>query len=338
MSIRKHARRFVGVALAATVLAGCASESSPSPSESADSLTIYSGRSEELISPLLEQFTRETGITVSVRYGDSAELAAQILEEGDNRQADVFFSQDAGALGALSAEGLLLPIDSAVTELVPPAFRASDNTWVGVSGRARVFAYNPETVDTIPASVLDLMNPEWEGRIGIAPTNASFQAFITGLRILKGDDTAREFLAAMRTNAVIYEKNSLILEAVENGEIDAGLINHYYWYERATEVGVDSMTSKIAWFGAGDPGNLINVAGVGALTDSSAAATFIAWLLGETAQNFFVSNTFEYALIEGIPAAGDLPELDEIDSPEIDLADLATLSVTLELISEAGLI
>lgn len=336
----RNCRALSVLALLSTLLlSACAQESSAEPAKSGgQSLTIYSGRNEELIGPLLTKFTQETGIAVEVRYGDSAELAAQIFEEGDNRRADVFFSQDAGALGALSAEGLLLPLDPAVTSLVDPAFRAADNTWVGVSGRARVFSYNPERVTTVPKSVLDLADPSWRGRIGIAPTNGSFQAFVTALRVLRGEQVAREFLAAMKENAVLFEKNSAILEAVETGQVDAGLINHYYWYERAAEVGPSGMSSKIAWFEAGDPGNLVNVAGVGVLTDNPAADTFAAWLLGGSAQRYFVENTFEYALVAGIPPAGALPALKDIQSPDINLADLATLNRTLELISEAGLI
>jgi iron(III) transport system substrate-binding protein len=321
--------------LSVLALGACATETN---NTDAEPLTIYSGRSEELIAPLLEEFTAETGIEVVVRYGDSAELAAQILEEGENRQADVFFAQDAGALGAISDAGLFVELSDVDTSAVASEFKSADNTWVGVSGRARVLSYNPERVTEVPTSVLDLMDPSWQGRIGIAPTNASFQAFITALRLLEGESVAAEFLAAMKTNGVIYEKNSLILEAVETGEIDAGLINHYYWYERAAEFGEANMTSEIAWFEANDPGNLINVAGVGLLNQTDAAATFANWLLGTSAQEFFVETTYEYSVLDSIAPAADLPALKEIGAPEIDLADLRTLSVTLEMISEAGLL
>lgn len=317
-------------------LSACASEVTPDSDTGA--LTIYSGRSEELIAPLMEKFTEETGIEVVVRYGDSAELAAQILEEGENRQADVFFAQDAGALGAISDAGLFVELADVDTSGVADAFKSTDNTWVGVSGRARVFSYNPERVTAVPTSVLDLIDPSWQGRIGIAPANASFQAFITALRLIEGETVATEFLAAMKTNAVFYEKNSLILEAVENGEVDAGLINHYYWYERAAEFGEENMTSEITWFEANDPGNLINVAGVGLLNQSEAANTFANWLLGESAQKFFVETTYEYSVFENIAQAPGLPALGEIAAPDIDLADLRSLSITLEMISKAGLL
>ena len=327
-------RRLLGLVTAALLLLTGCSQSTVDPT----TLTVYSGRSEELVAPVFEAFTAETGITINARYGDSAELAAQILEEGDNRPADVFFSQDAGALGALSAAAVFRPIDANVTSRVEAQYRAADNTWVGITGRGRVFVYNPQRVKQLPTSVLDLESAQWQGRIGIAPSNASFQAFVTGLRLLKGDDTARTFLAAMKQNAVLFEKNSQILEAVENGEIDLGLVNHYYWFERAAEVGEAAMTSKFAWFQAGDAGNLVNVAGVGVISENPAAATFVDWLLGKTAQQLFVDATAEYALIDGIPARAGLPQLSEIKSPRVDLADLADLQATLALISEAGLV
>ena len=317
-------------------LAGCAKEATPATGE--QSITIYSGRSEDLIAPLLEQFSAETGIGVEVRYAGSAELAAQILEEGENVQADVFLSQDAGALGAVSEAGLFKALNSDITELVDAKFRASDNTWVGVSGRSRVLSYNPNLLaeSDIPTSVFELADPSWKGRFGIAPSNASFQAFVTAMRVLKGDDVTAQWLAAVKENAVIFEKNGQILEAVEAGEIAAGLINHYYWFEHANEIGEENMVSKMAWFEPGDVGNLVNVAGVGVLSDKPEAQTFAKWLLSETAQTYFVEQTAEYSLT-GLPATGWLPALDEIASPEIDLSALAPLAATLELIREAGL-
>jgi iron(III) transport system substrate-binding protein len=335
ITVKKLLTASLALVLGLGTLAGCASESSTNTNES---ITIYSGRSETLVAPLFEKFTDETGIGVEVRYGDSADLAAQILEEGDNRQADVFFSQDAGALGALANENVLVELPSEITSLVPDIYRSEVGKWVGVSGRARVFNYNPEKVTSVPSSVLDLMDPAWKGRIGIAPTNASFQAFVTALRILQGEDVARDFLVAMKDNAVLYESNDVILDAVETGQIDAGLINHYYWYAKAKEVGNDNMLSKISWFESGDVGNLVNVAGVGALNASESTLTFIKWLLSEESQRFFADTTFEYPLVNGIIQAADLPTLESIEKPDINLTNLSSLKVTLELLSEVGLL
>lgn len=336
----KRALNIGAAALAAVTVAasltGCAKETTPTTGE--QSITVYSGRSEDLIAPLLEQFTAETGIAVEVRYAGSAELAAQILEEGSNVQADVFFSQDAGALGAISEAGAFKTLNSDITELVEAKYRATDSTWVGVSGRSRVLSYNPELIAEadLPKSVFDLADASWKGKVGIAPSNASFQAFVTAMRVLKGEEATKTWLAAMKENAVIFEKNGQILEAVEAGEIAAGLINHYYWFEHANEIGEANMKSKMVWFEAGDVGNLVNVAGVGVLSDKPEAQTFAKWLLGDSAQKFFVEKTAEYSLT-GLPATGWLPKLEQIASPAIDLSALAPLAQTLDLIREAGL-
>ena len=324
------------VAIAATSLTGCARESTSATGD--ETITIYSGRSEDLIAPLLEQFTAETGIGVEVRYSDSASLAAQILEEGDNVKADVFFSQDAGALGAISQAGAFKQLNEDISPLVDAKYRSTDNTWIGVSGRSRVLSYNPELVTAaeLPKSVFDLADAKWKGKIAIAPTNASFQSSVTAMRLLKGEQATVNWLAAMKENAVLFEKNSQILEAVEAGQVAAGLTNHYYWYERAAEVGEDKMVSKMTWFETGDAGNLINVAGVGVLSDKPEAQTFAKWLLGNTAQTFFVEQTGEYSLT-GLAAREGLPALDQIAAPEIDLSSLSTLAQTLELIRNARL-
>ena len=334
MNKKKNSYFLAALALAPIIaLSGCA----PTTSDSAESITIYSGRSETLITDLLDTFTQETGIAVNVRYGDSAELAAQILEEGSNVQADVFFSQDAGALGALAKQGLTKSLPADITDLVDASYKSKDSQWVGVSGRARVLVVNPEKVTELPTSYKDLMEPSWKGRIGIAPTNASFQAFITAIRITEGEQAAEEFLIAMKENAVLFEKNGLIMQAVEDGVVDAGLINHYYWFELENEVGIGNMKSEIAWFEDQDAGNLINVAGVAVLSDNPSANVFVKWLLGDTAQNYFVERTREYSLT-GVPDVAGLKPFGEIKAPDIDLSDLDSLAETLELIRKAGLL
>jgi iron(III) transport system substrate-binding protein len=328
-------KRLFALALAAVSvvgLAGCA------PSDSDGDFVIYVGRSETLIQPLIDQYVAETGVQVQVRYAGSAELAAQILEEGSNSPADVFMAQDAGALGAVSKAGYLRELDADLLNLIDSEYRAADGTWMGVSGRVRVFNYNPEKVSELPRSVLDLANPEWKGRVGIAPTNASFQAFVTALRLIEGENVARDWLAAMKENGVIYEKNSAILEAVESGQVDAGLINHYYWFARGNEVGFENMNSEIAAFETKDVGNLRNVAGVGIVSEDPRAKAFVEYLLSETAQQYFVTETSEYPLIQGLDPLPGLTPLADIPAPEFDLNDLEALDQTLQLIRAAGLI
>ncbi len=321
---------LVVVSIASLLLSGCA------PQE--DSLLVYSGRSEALIAPLVDEFEKETGIDVEVRYAGSAELAAQLLEEGENSPADVFLAQDAGALGAAAKAGLLKTLPDEIYSLVPAGYSAADRSWVGVSGRARVLVYDPAEVSELPESIFDLENSSWQGRIGIAPTNASFQAFVTAMRVLHGDERTLKWLEAMKANAVIYEKNGAILEAVESGQLAAGLINHYYWYAKAKDVGEGEMNSRLAQFEASDAGNLVNVAGVGVLNSTEAALDFVRFLLSETGQQYFAEETREYPLVGGVSPADELTPLSEIQAPAIDLSDLDTLAETLELIRAAGLI
>ena len=347
-------RLGLGVALAAVLVAATACSSAPAADSSAeagtatgvadDALVVYSGRSEELVAPLFEKFTADTGIPVSVRYGDSAELAAQLLEEGDRTPAQVYFSQDAGALGAVAAEGLLAPLPAGIADAVPAEYRAADGTWTGVTGRARVIAYDPEQVpaDQVPTSVLELTDPKWSGQVAIAPTNASFQSFVTAMRQTEGDEATRAWLEGLVANDVqSYEKNSLILDAVDAGQAKLGLINHYYWYEKAAEVGADAMRARMAFTAPKDPGSLVNVAGAGILTpaaDNASAAALVAWLLTPATQTWFVDNTFEYPLLPDVPITEGLPPLDSLSGPDVALADLADLPGTLEMLTEVGLL
>lgn len=312
-------------------LAGC------TPAEDSE-LVIYIGRGESLVQPLIDEYAAQSGQSVEVRYAGSAELAAQIMEEGENSPADVFFAQDAGALGALSKAGYLKTIPAEILNLVALEYRAADGTWLGVSGRVRVFNFNPSEVTQLPSSVFDLADPVWKGRVGIAPTNSSFQAFVTAMMVVYGEDATLDWLIAMKENGVAYEKNSAILEAVETGQVDAGLINHYYWYARANEVGLENMNSQISAFESQDVGNLRNVAGVGILSEDPKAQDFVEFLLSARAQQYFVEVTNEYPLIEGVEPIEGLTPLSEIPAPDFDLNDLEALEKTLELIRRAGLI
>ena len=324
--------------LALPMLAACGGGGS----DAADGpLTVYSGRSEELVGPLFALFTEQTGIQVSARYGDTAELAAQLIEEGDASPAQVYFAQDAGALGAVDAAGLFAPLPASVATTVPEAYRAANADWTGVTGRARVIAYDPEQVPAaeVPQSVFELTDPKWKGQVAIAPTNASFQAFVTAMRVSQGDEVTKQWLEGLVANDVqTYEKNGLILDAVDTGQAALGLINHYYWYEKAAEVGADAMRAQIAFTKPDDPGSLVNVAGVGMLADNPNAVRFVEWLLTPQTQEWFVQNTFEYPLLPSVAAAEGLPALDSLRGPNVPLAELADLPGTLAMLEDVGLI
>ena len=321
--------------LAATLGAGCGSND--------NELTVYSGRSVELIGPLLDQFAEETGIDVGVRYGDTAALTALLLEEGDRTDADLFIAQDAGALGTLQRAGLFTDLDDELLDRVPEVYRSPAGQWIGLSGRARVVVYNTERVaaEDLPASILDFTDPMWDGRIGWAPTNGSFQAWLTALRVAEGEDAARAWLDGVEANgATVYPSNSAIVDAVGRGEVDVGFVNHYYLYRFLAEEG-ENYPARNHFTGPGDVGTLVNVAGAGILENADAAdeaKQLLEFLLSDESQAFISGENFEYPLVPGVPASVDILPLEEIVPVTIDLNDLDDLEGTLALLQDTGVL
>ncbi|MFF9868186.1 iron ABC transporter substrate-binding protein [Streptomyces sp. NPDC013953] len=328
---------LAATALLLPALAGCGDDEPAG-------LVIYSGRNENLVKPLIEKLEKHLGTRVEVRYGDSAELSAQLLEEGDRTEAGLFLSQDAGALGALSKEGRLAPLPKSTLDKVAPAYRGAAGDWTGISGRVRVIGYHPDKVATPPDSVHDLVKPEWKGRIGYAPTNASFQAFVTGMRVLEGDDATRTWLKGLKANdPKAYDNNTNLMDAVDKGEVSLGLLNHYYWFEKVAEKGEENVDVKVHFLPKGDPGGLVNVAGAGMLkgadTQQSAyARKAVDYLLSAEAQTYFAEETKEYPLAAGVPTADGVPPLDSLEPPKIDLGRLESLKETLAMLQDAGMV
>jgi iron(III) transport system substrate-binding protein len=342
MSLRSRKQLALLAALLTGVfaLAACGEGDDEPDQPDEDALTVYSGRSESLIAPILDQFSEETGVPLEVRYGESAELVATLIEEGENSPADIYFSQDAGTLGAAENEGLTTELPKNVLNLVDAKYRSGDGGWVGASGRVRIIAYNEDNLseDELPESVFELTEPEWEGRVGWAPTNASFQAFVTAMRATEGEDAAREWLEGMVANDPIsYPDNETARDGVEAGEADVALINHYYIAQAKEEEGDDYPVE--AHFPEGDLGALINVAGIAQLESSDQpeeATELVRFLLQPEAQQFFTETTKEYPLVDGIETDPNLVPLAEIEQPEVELEELDDLQGTLELLQETG--
>ena len=310
----------------------------------AQSLTVYSGRSKALVEPLIQKFEETHGIRMNVRYGSSTQLAVALLEEGRRTPADVFWAQDAGALGAVHRGEMFQQLSSSLLAMIPGQLHNSDGTWIATSGRARVMAYSNTRVDSteLPESVYGLTDNKWNGRVGWAPSNGSFQSFLTSMRILEGDDDTLEWLRGMKDNdAQSYINNSAMLQAISAGEIDIALTNHYYLY-RFRENNPDFPVDQ-TYFSAGDPGNLVNVAGIGILNDatnSEAALAFIEFLLEQENQKWVTNEVYEYPVRDDIPVGtGRMPLSDIRDlSPSLDLDELSDLDQTLNLLRRAGLL
>ena len=328
-------RRIFAIALGLLALApvtGCGGEDAD--------LTVYSGRNEALIGDLVEDFEKQSGLTVEVRYGDSAELAAQIAEEGDNTPADVFFAQDAGALG--SVENQLAPLPRDVLDRVPEQYRDDRGRWAGASARSRVIAYDSRELKPadLPDSILDFTKPEWKGRIGFPPTNASFQAFVSAMRLELGDARTREWLEGIKANEPkTYENNIQTEEAIERNEIDVGFVNHYYAYELRAEQ--PNFPVRNHFLREGDPGSLVNAAGAGVLKTTDAkpdAERFVSYLLSREGQQYFATKTFEYPVNDRAEPPKGLPPLESLHGPDIKLEQLGDqLRSTLEMLDQVGL-
>ena len=315
------------------------------PAEEEDrSLTVYSGRSQSLVHPLLEAFGESTGIDIRVKYAGSASTAATLLEEGDNTPADVVFLQDPGSLGSLAAEGMLADLPQETLEKVDVRLRDPNGQWIGTSGRARTIIYNTESIDPdtdLPVSILDFTDEEWKGLVGWAPRNGSFQSFVTALRLQIGEDGAREWLEGMKDNdAQEYPNNVSIVQAAANGEVDVGFVNHYY-LERFLEEHGPEFKARNHFIGNGDPGALVLVAGAGILEASDNKATaleFVDFLLSEPAQQYFTSDVKEYPVAAGAEPEGDLPPIESLDPPDVDLGSLSDLQGTIDLLREVGVL
>lgn len=324
------------MAAVGTALPGCG--------EGDTTLTVYSGRTQSLVHPLLQSFSEDTGTPIQVKYAGSSAIAATILEEGENTPADVVFLQDPGSLGALAQAGFLEKLPDELLAKVDSRFRSPQGEWIGTSGRARTIVYNTSAIDPetdLPGSILDFVDPAWKGRVGWAPQNGSFQAFVTALRVQRGEAAARKWLEDMRDNdAQAYINNISTVAAVARGEVDVGFVNHYY-LERFLEEEGPGFGARNHFLGGGDPGALVLVAGAAILrqTDNSEAAErFVEYLLSASAQQYFAEETKEYPLAAGARPVGDVPSLASLDSPDVDLGNLSDLRGTQELLRDVGLL
>jgi iron(III) transport system substrate-binding protein len=304
-------------------------------------LVVYSGRSESLVGPVVDLFRDATGIEVDVKYGSTAEIAATLLEEAKNTPADVFFAQDPGGLGAVVDMLSTLPDD--ILAPVPAWARSPNGDWVGVSGRARVVAYNTDAVDPsdLPDTMEGFTDPRWKGRIGWPPSNGSFQAMVTAMRVQWGEERTREWLEGIMDNQpVAYPKNTSTVAAAATGEVEVGFVNHYYLHRFLQEEG-EGFGARNHYLTGGGPGSVVLVAGAGILETTESrddAEKFVEFLLSTVAQQYFAAQTFEYPLVDGVAIDSALPPLSGLQNPDLDMASLADLKGTQALLRDLGII
>lgn len=306
-----------------------------------ETLTVYSGRSKSLVEPLVKKFEKETGVKVQVRYAGTTQLALALIQEGRRSPADVFWAQDTGALELLSDKKLFTQLSDELVARTLPEFRSSDQAWVATSARARTLAYAPTRVskEQLPSSVFELTDPKWKGRIGWAPANASFQAFVTAMRSQIGEEKTREWLVGVRANQPkAYPKNTPILDALAAGEIDLGLLNHYYLLKFKAQKS-DFPVEQTTFAKKGDLGNLMFVAGAAVLKSSkkqALAQQFLRYLLSESAQTFFTKEVYEYPVVEGTGELDVTPAKEA--APKVPYSQLSDLDGTLKMLRELGLL
>lgn len=350
MHERLRLRLLVGVVVAGLTvgLAGCSSseEASKTSAEGAPEgdgyLVIYSGQTESYLGPIIKNLEEATGLRVDVRYGDDAQLPAQILAEGVRTEADLFFLKDASGFGVLVEAGLLQALPQASLDHVPAKYRAKDGTWVGLFGGIRVLAYDPGQVSQVPKSVSELTDPRWRGKVGYAPSKESFQFLVTAMRVAWGEEKARQWLHALKANdSKAYEDNTTLVAAVDRGEVSLGLVQQYFWYKKVAEGGKDKVKVRIAFLSDGSLGSIIKVTSVGIPKGSDqteAASKAVDYLLGPQAQKYFADGRKQYPLSAGVVTAEPLPPLDSMQGPEMDLSDSDSLKKTQELLNELGLL
>ncbi|MBK5218492.1 MAG: iron ABC transporter substrate-binding protein [Thermoleophilia bacterium] len=347
MSSRITRHRLSVLALAGAtclLVAGCGGSDSSSSSGSGGSLTLYSSQHEPMTEALVAGFEAQSGAKVEVRYGEDEGLASQIEQEGDASPADLILTENTPPLELLAGKELLAEVEPSTLGEVPSRYNSPSGHWVGVAARETVMVYNPELIaaDELPASILDLAKPEWQGKLAIAPSEPDFVPIVSAIEKLDGEAAAKSWLGGFAANAKRYNDNEGIIAAVNGGQVAAGIINHYYWFEAAAEEGTDKIPSKLHYFGNEDPGALVNVSGAGALESSGEpelAQEFLAYMVGEEGQTALTeSGDWEYPLNSAVPPPPGLKPFDSLEPPQVSPSDLGDGSAPVELMQQVGLL
>jgi iron(III) transport system substrate-binding protein len=331
---RRWSAALAAAALTLPLLTACGGDEEPS-------LVIYNAQHEELIDEVAEAFTEKTGIEVQLRNGSDLELANQLATEGSSSPADVFLTENSPAMTLVDGKDLFTELDQATLDRIPEQYRPDDGQWTGFAARSTVLVYNEELVEKgeLPASILDLAQPEWKDRISFSPTGADFQAIVSAVLATQGEAATEKWLAGLKANGTVYDGNNVVLESVNSGEKDAGVIYHYYWYRDQEESGENSDDSQLHYFGDQDPGAFISVSGAGVLKssdDAKDAQKFVDYLTSKEGQQVVAdSYALEYTLNPDVDLGRGVKPLGELEPPDVDVSELNGPRVV-EMMQEAG--
>ena len=339
-------RSFAAAAIAASLLAvsACgASRHSGQSGAAADGITVYNAQHEALTKEWADAFTKQTGIKVTLRSGDDSELSNQLVQEGKNSPADVFLTENSPAMTQVENAGLFTDVDKATLAQVPADYRPSTGKWTGIAARSTVFAYNKTKLnaDQLPKSIMDLANNSWKGRWAASPSGADFQAIVSAMLELKGQDATLSWLKSMKENSKSYKGNSTAMKAVNAGEVDGAIIYHYYYFGDQAQTGENSNNVALEYFKNQDPGAFLSLSGGGVLATSKhqqQAQEFLKFITGKAGQQILQNGTsFEYPVASDVPANAKLVPLTQLDAPKIDPSKLNSKTVT-DLMTQAGLL
>jgi iron(III) transport system substrate-binding protein len=308
-----------------------------------EGIVVYNAQHENLVKSWVDGFTKETGIKVTLRNGDDSELGNQLVQEGSASPADVFLTENSPSMVLVDNANLFAPLDADTLKQVPAEYRPAHGRWIGIAARSTVFVYNPEKLNEqqLPKSLMDLAKPEWKGRWAASPSGADFQAIVSAMLALKGEKATLEWLKAMKVNFVAYKGNSTVMKAVNAGQIDGGVIYHYYRFVDQSKTGENSKNTQLYYFKHQDPGAFVSLSGGGVLASSkhkAQAQAFIKYITGKEGQESLrTNNAFEYAV--GVNAASNpkLVPLKDLDAPKVEPSTLNSKKV-IELMTQAGLL
>lgn len=335
--------RFLPFCSIALVISSVFAASAASAANNDDGIVVYNAQHENLTKSWVDEFTKETGIKVTLRNGGDTELGNQLVQEGKVSPADVFLTENSPAMTLVDNANLFAPLDADTLKQVPAQFRPAHGRWIGIAARSTVFVYNPTKISAaqLPASIMDLAKPEWKGRWAASPSGADFQSIVSAMLTLKGEKATLDWLKAMKTNFVPYKGNSTVLKAVNAGQIDGGVIYHYYYFVDQAKTGENSKNTQLYYFKHQDPGAFVSISGGGVLASSKhqkQAQAFIKWITGKTGQDMLRTNTaFEYAVGAGAVSNAKLVPLNQLDAPKVEPSALNSKKVS-ELMTEAGLL